>query len=70
MSQDYEIDIVPLAPEDRGGFAAIAPESPGCRSDGDTPEEAFRNGYDAVACWAEAAEEIGRPLPSPRRLTA
>lgn len=68
--EDYEIDIVPLIPEDGGGFAAIAPELPGCRSDGETPEEALRNGYDAVACWIEAAHEMGRPVPAPRRLAA
>jgi predicted RNase H-like HicB family nuclease len=68
--QDYEIDIVPLTAEDGGGFGAIAPELPGCRSDGDTPEEALRNGYDAVACWIEAAEEMGRRVPEPRRRAA
>jgi predicted RNase H-like HicB family nuclease len=68
--QDYELDIRPLPPEDGGGFAAIAPELPGCRSDGDTPEEALRNGYDAIACWIEAAQEMGRPVPAPRRMAA
>ena len=66
----YEIDISPLSDEDGGGFAAVAPELPGCRSDGETPEEALRNGYDAVACWIEAAEEMGRQVPEPRRLAA
>lgn len=68
--ESCEISIVPLKPEDGGGFAAVAPELPGCRSDGETPEEALRNGYDAVACWIEAAEEMGRPVPAPRRLAA
>ena len=68
--QDYEIDIKPLSEDDGGGFAAIAPELPGCRSDGETPEEALRNGYDAVACWIEAAREMGRPIPEPRKLAA
>jgi predicted RNase H-like HicB family nuclease len=68
--QDYEIDIKPLPPEEGGGFVAVAPELPGCRSDGDTPEEALRNGYDAVACWIEAAQEMGRPIPAPRRIAA
>ena len=63
----YEIDIRPLPPEDGGGFVAVAPELPGCRSDGETPEEALRNGYDAVACWIEAALEMGRRVPPPRR---
>ena len=68
--EDYEIDILPLSPADGGGFTAVAPELPGCRSDGETPEEALRNGYDAVASWIEAAEEMGRPVPQPRRLAA
>lgn len=68
--QDYAIDIRPLAPEDGGGFVAVAPELPGCRSDGETPEEALRNGYDAVECWIEAALEMGRQIPPPRALAA
>ncbi|RZM09559.1 MAG: type II toxin-antitoxin system HicB family antitoxin [Sphingomonas sp.] len=68
--EDYEIDIRPLSADDGGGFTAIAPELPGCRSDGETPEEALRNGYDAIACWIEAAEEMGRPVPQPRRIAA
>ena len=67
---DYELDIRPLAPEEGGGFVAIAPELPGCRSDGETPEEALQNGYDAIACWIEAALEMGRPVPAPRRAAA
>ncbi|HEX8192562.1 MAG TPA: type II toxin-antitoxin system HicB family antitoxin [Allosphingosinicella sp.] len=68
--QDYELDIKPLPPEEGGGFVAIAPELPGCRSDGDTPEEALRNGYDAIACWIEAAHEMGRTVPAPQRAAA
>lgn len=46
---------------------AVAPELPGCRSDGETPAEAIENAYDAIDCWLEAAEEMGRPVPLPRR---
>ena len=66
----YEVDIVPLGDADGGGFAGIAPELPGCRSDGETPEEALANTYDAIACWLEAAAEMGRPAPEPRRVAA
>jgi antitoxin HicB len=67
---DYEVDILPLSEIDGGGFAAIAPELPGCRSDGETPQEALENIYDAIACWIEAAQEMGRPVPQPRRVAA
>jgi len=66
----YEVDIFPLSEEDGGGFAAIAPELPGCRSDGETPEEALANAYDAIACWIDAAQEMGRDVPQPRRVAA
>lgn len=68
--QDYEVDIRPLAPDDGGGFIAVVPELPGCFSDGDTPEQALRSAYDAIGCWMEAAEEMGRPIPEPRRAAA
>ena len=68
--QDYEVDIMPLAEADGGGFTAIVPELPGCRSDGETPQEALDNAYDAIGCWIEAAEEMGRAVPQPRRLAA
>ncbi len=63
----YEVDILPLSAEQGGGFIAIAPELPGCKSDGDTPQQALENGYDAIRCWLEAAEEMGREVPQPRR---
>ena len=67
---DYEVDIRPLSAEDGGGFLATAPELPGCRSDGETPQEALANAYDAIACWMEGALEMGRPIPEPRSAAA
>ena len=68
--RDYELDIRPLSADDGGGFVAVAPELPGCMSDGETPEEALANGYDAIACWIEGALEMGRAIPEPRRAAA
>jgi predicted RNase H-like HicB family nuclease len=34
-------------------------------SDGETPQEAVESVMDAIACWIEAAEEDGRPIPVP-----
>ena len=67
---DYEVDIVPLSTAVGGGFTAVAPELPGCRSDGESPQEALANIYDAIACWIEAAQEMGRAVPPPRRIAA
>lgn len=70
MPQDYRVIILPLSADEGGGFGAIVPDLPGCRSDGETPQEALDGAYDAIACWIEAAEEMGRPVPQPQRAAA
>jgi predicted RNase H-like HicB family nuclease len=52
--QDYQVVVGPLSEEDGGGYGATVPELPGCMSDGETPQEALENVYDAIACWVEA----------------
>ena len=65
----YEVDVKPLSEELGGGYIALVPELPGCKSYGETPHEALQNAYDAIACWIEAAEELGRAVPQPRPVT-
>jgi antitoxin HicB len=65
----YEVDVKPLSAELGGGWIAVVPELPGCKSDGETPHEALQNAYDAIACWIEAAEEMGREVPEPKPVT-
>jgi antitoxin HicB len=67
---DYEVDIMPLSDTDGGGFLSVVPELPGCKSDGATPQEALENAYDAIECWIEAAQELGRVVPPPRKMAA
>ena len=61
----YGITIEPLSPEDGGGFLATVPDLPGCRSDGETPEEALTNVQQAIRAWIEEAHELGYSIPSP-----
>ncbi|HYG30650.1 MAG TPA: type II toxin-antitoxin system HicB family antitoxin [Allosphingosinicella sp.] len=68
--QDYEVVIRPLAEGEGGGYLAAVPELGGCKSDGATPQEALDNVYDAIECWMEAAREMGRPFPEPKRAAA
>lgn len=49
---------------------ATVPDLPGCMSDGETPQEALANVYDAIGCWIEGAEEMGRPVPESRHAYA
>ncbi|MGD9615998.1 MAG: type II toxin-antitoxin system HicB family antitoxin [Alphaproteobacteria bacterium] len=65
MIYRYRITLRPLAATEGGGWLAEVPELPGCMSDGDTPQQALDNVMDAIACWIEAAQEDGRPVPAP-----
>jgi antitoxin HicB len=64
-ARDYEVDVRPLAAELGGGYVAEVPELPGCMSDGETPEEALANAYDAAEAWLETARELERDVPVP-----
>jgi antitoxin HicB len=65
VASDYPVVIRPLSVEDGGGFAAYVPDLPGCMSDGNTSQEALANVVDAIECWFEAAQDMGRPIPPP-----
>ena len=68
--QSYQVPTLPLSAEDGGGFTGLVPAQPGCRSDGETPQAALANAYDAITCWMEAAEDTGRSIPQPRPMAA
>jgi antitoxin HicB len=61
LGAPYVRMIIPNAEE--GGYLAEVLELPGCITDGDTLEEAYRNLEDAMAGWIEASLENGRPIP-------
>jgi antitoxin HicB len=68
-SLEYAFTVSPLNEDEGGGYLIEFPDLPGCMSDGETPEEAIRNGADAVRCWIEAMREAGRPIPAPSKAT-
>ena len=45
------------------------PDLPGCFSAGDTLDEAMLNAREAIALYADALREDGRPMPRARTLT-
>jgi predicted RNase H-like HicB family nuclease len=51
-------------------YIVTVPELPGCKTHGDTYEEALKNGQEVLELWIEAHEESGRPVPPPRVLLA
>lgn len=65
LSLNHEIKIRKLTEEEGGGWLAEITTLPGCKSDGETPEEAIVNLADAKRCWIEAGLELGRSIPEP-----
>jgi predicted RNase H-like HicB family nuclease len=61
----YEI-ILSWSDEDQA-FIAKVPELAGCAADGATRQEALANAENVIAEWLETAQELGRPIPEPKR---
>jgi antitoxin HicB len=62
---EYPFTVRPLSKDDGGGYLVEYPDLPGCVSDGDTPEEAVRNGRDAVLAYIRSCVKHGDPVPPP-----
>ena len=56
-------EIRPLTEAEGGGYLIEFPDYPGCIADGASPEEAIREGRDALNSYRLTLQELGRPLP-------
>lgn len=61
----YQFTVRPLSKEEGGGFLVEYPAIPGCMSDGETIEEAIKNGRDALRDCIDVFKESGRKIPQP-----
>ena len=61
----YQFTVRPLSEEEGGGYLVEYPDIPGCMSDGETIEEAIRNGREALRDCVAVFAESGRQLPKP-----
>jgi antitoxin HicB len=57
--RDYPFTVRPLGKEEGGGYLIEFPDLPGCISDGETPEDAIRNGQDALQGYLLTLKELG-----------
>jgi predicted RNase H-like HicB family nuclease len=64
VTPKYEM-IIYWSQEDQA-FIAEVPELPGCVADGRTYQEALANAEVVIQEWIEAANELGRVIPTPR----
>ena len=60
-------NIILFWSEEDQEFIAEVPELPGCAADGETYQEAVQNVEVIMQEWIETAEELGRPIPEPKR---
>jgi antitoxin HicB len=67
LSTKYPVNIRPLSEEEGGGFLAEYPDLPGCMADGETIEQALREGEDAVKAWLATAKAEGAKIPEPNK---
>jgi antitoxin HicB len=56
-------EIRPLTEEEGSGYLVEFPDYPGCIADGETPEDALKEGRDALKSYIETLKELGRAVP-------
>ena len=61
----YPFEIKPLTEEEGGGYLISFPDFNECISDGKTPEQAMKNGFDALQETINALESMEFPIPEP-----
>ncbi len=63
-SKHYSMSIQ-WSDEDQA-YIVTVPELPGCRTHGNTYEDAVKQGQDAIESWIMAARADNDPVPAPR----
>ncbi|MCC6368848.1 MAG: type II toxin-antitoxin system HicB family antitoxin [Bryobacterales bacterium] len=65
MLDQYQFTVRPLSKQEGGGYLVEYPDVPGCMSDGETVDEAIRNGREALRDCIAVFRESGRKIPKP-----
>ena len=61
----YPFEVRPLHGDEGGGYLISFSDFSECISDGESVEEAIRNGLDALGETIAALESLGLPVPEP-----
>lgn len=62
---DYPFEIRPLSIDDGGGFLIAYPDFSDCISEGDTVDEAFKHGQQALQATIATLQAMNLPVPAP-----
>ncbi|MQA93032.1 MAG: type II toxin-antitoxin system HicB family antitoxin [Gemmatimonas sp.] len=66
MKPEYRYEVIIYWSDEDNAFLAEVPELAGCMADGATYAEALENVEQVVREWILTAEDLGRPVPSPK----
>lgn len=61
--------LIQWSKEDQA-YIVTVPELPGCKTHGDTYEEAVKNAQEVIELWLETARDLGWSIPAPRELAS
>ena len=56
--------------DEDNAYIVTVPELPGCKTHGDTYEEAVQQGKDAIETWILFLNDIGEVIPEPEKYAA
>ena len=62
---DYPFEMRPLTADEGGGFLISYPDFSDCISDGETVDEALKNGQDALKATIATLKSKALPVPTP-----
>jgi predicted RNase H-like HicB family nuclease len=66
MQNDLRYEVIIYWSNDDQAFVAEVPELAGCAADGASYQEALAAVEGVIREWIETAQDLGRPIPTPR----
>jgi len=66
MKPEHRYEVILYWSDADQAFIGEVPELPGCAADGPTYAAALEAVEAVIAVWIATAEELGRPIPTPK----
>jgi len=66
MKPEHRYEVILYWSDADQAFIGEVPELPGCAADGPTYAAALEAVEAVIAAWIATAEELGRPIPTPK----
>jgi len=66
MKPEHRYEVILYWSDTDQAFIGEVPELPGCAADGPTYAAALEAVEAVIAAWIATAEELGRPIPTPK----